>query len=140
MGIDAKERGNVRIPAVPELERFQARIQPALLFIEHAQEQQNGGLCLLHGQVRVGDDHGGRLVGRGMNFAAFTLLLGNGIVGRKIDKTLCDDLAMQSTLAGQPGQGVFRFHVKSVCQLCRAIPGLRAMYPRRGGLDQVAEA
>jgi len=41
MRVQAKELGNPLIPAVAEFERLQTSVQAALLFIQHAGEQNN---------------------------------------------------------------------------------------------------
>ncbi len=45
--VDAQQLRDLGVAAVPDLERFQPGVQPALTFIEQAVEQHNGGLELI---------------------------------------------------------------------------------------------
>ena len=82
------------------LDKIKPGIQAALFFIEHAAEEQDGGLGLFDGQIRIGDNEG---CGGGLavSFAMLSLPIGHRSLGGQVDVAVADGFAVQSLLTHQ---------------------------------------
>lgn len=107
--IQAQELGQLVVAAVSQLERFQSGVESSLLFIEHAVEQDDGGLQFLGSDLQAGGIGEG---GYGLTAAAAEQLpLACCGISRGVEvqagEALTGDLAAQHQLA----QGVVHLHM-----------------------------
>jgi len=75
MRVQVKKLGQLTIPAMPQFERFQSGVEPALLFVEQAIEQEDRGFQLVWRNLQSRGIHQG---GDGLNAAACQEFDGGG--------------------------------------------------------------
>lgn len=137
MRIEVEEVGQLAIAATAQLERLQSDIQAALLLVQQAVEQEDGGF-----QFFLRDLQQGRIHHRGDGFhgaARKELPLLEGGVEGHVEVQPGDDLAGNSALLSQLMQCVLHFDVQGPSQFRGEVPAGGTIDESLGGGQQRAE-
>ena len=117
--VEAEELCQDGIATVAELERLQSGIQAALLFIEQAGEQEDGGFHFVRGDFQArGVDHGGEGLG---TMPCEPLPVSGSRMDRGIEVKTGDRCAGDFLLLDELMQSVVNFDVQGLSQLLREI-------------------
>ena len=137
MRIEIEEVGQLAIAPTTQLQRLQAGIQAALLLVQQAVEEENGGFQLL---LRDLQHRGVRHGGDGSQGAASQSLAPlKGAVRGRVKVPTRNDLASHATLLSQLQQCVLHFDVQGPRQFIGEISPRGTIDERLGGGEQRAE-
>jgi hypothetical protein len=98
MRVQVKKLSQLTIPAMPQFERFQSGVEPALLFVEQAIEQEDRGFQLVWRNLQSRGIHQG---GDGLDAAACQELPAAERIAGSIEIEAGDELARCG--AARPG-------------------------------------
>ncbi len=117
---EVEEVGQLAIAAAAQFERFQSGIQAALLLVQQAVEQEDGGFQFLFGDLQHGGIYHG---GDSFDGAARNELPPlDGPIQGSVQVQTGDDLAGNSTLLDQLMQCVLYFDVQRTSQSSAKYP------------------
>ena len=108
--IESEKTGQNRVSAAAEPERFQSRVQAALLFIEQAVKQNDRGFQFIRRDLQSGGV-GDR--GDGLDTAPQQALpLPGRRIGRGVEIQAGDEFTGDALASGELPQGILCFHVQ----------------------------
>jgi hypothetical protein len=110
--IQAEKLGQFLVAAMPELERFQAGVQAALLFIQQTIEQNNGGFQFVWGDFQKRGVDEGR---EGLHAAApEQLALAAGGIKRGVEVEAREGLTRDPVLLDELAKGIVHLDVQGL--------------------------
>jgi len=136
MRVQVKKLGQLTISAMPQFERFQSGVEPALLFVEQAIEQDDRGFQFVWRNLQSGGVPQG---GDGLDAAACQELpaAANCIVGA-IEIEAGEELASDAALFDQVIERVLHFDMQALGQFFGEIASRGMLHPGFGGSEQRA--
>lgn len=136
MRVQVKKLGQLTIPAMSQFERFQSGVEPALLFVEQAIEQEDRGFQLVWRNLQSRGIHQG---GDGLDAAACQELpaAADRIAG-SIEIEVGDELARDAALLDKVIERVLHFDMQALGQFFGEIALWGMLHPGFGGGEQRA--
>src|SRR5215472_2070826 len=135
--MEVEEIGPLTISTPAQEERLQSGVEPALLFVEQAVEEEDGGFGFLFGDLPPGRIPHGREGFQGATRQELPALEGG--VDRQVEVAAGDELAGNSALLSQLMQGVLHIDVQDPSQFGSEVPAGGAMDESFGRGQQGAE-
>ena len=136
MGVQVKKLSQLTIPAMPQFERFQSGVEPALLFVEQTIEQEDRGFQFVRRNLQPGGipQGGDRLDAAAcQELSAAADWIAGGI---KIQAG--DELANNATLLNEVIECVLHFDVQALGQFFGEIALRGMLHPGFGSGEQCA--
>lgn len=119
MSIQAEELGHFLVAAVPYFERFQTRVQAALLFIQQTVKQNNDGFQFVWGDVQKRGIDDGR---DGLHAAApEQLAVAVGGIERGVEVEAREGLTRDPVLLDELAKGIVYLDVQGLSKFCGEI-------------------